>query len=127
MLIETKVINEIPIITYESLDQTIDHLKTLDKPLALYLFSDSKKDINKIINELSFGGATINDTLMHFANSHLPFGGVGLSGINKYHGKSSFKLFSHQKSVLKRGKIDFGFRYHPSTKGKENLIKKFLK
>ena len=117
----------LPIITYESLDQTIDHLKTLDKPLALYLFSDSKKDINKIINELSFGGATINDTLMHFANSHLPFGGVGLSGINKYHGKSSFKLFSHQKSVLKRGKIDFGFRYHPSTKGKENLIKKFLK
>lgn len=117
----------LPIITYESLDETIDHLKTLDKPLALYLFSDSKKTINKIINELSFGGATINDTLMHFANSHLPFGGVGLSGINKYHGKSSFKLFSHQKSVLKRGKIDFNFRYHPSTKGKENLIKKFLK
>lgn len=117
----------LPIITYNDLNQVITTLKTKDKPLSLYIFSDNKKIINKVVNELSFGGGTVNDTLMHFANSHLGFGGVGLSGMNKYHGEMSFLTFTHQKAVVKRGKIDLSLRYLPSTKYKTKLTRRFFK
>lgn len=117
----------LPIIPFKSLDEAIKIIKSKDKPLALYHFSNDKKSIKKVIEEVSFGGATINDTLMHFANHNLPFGGVGMSGIGAYHGKLSFETFSHDKPVLFRGKIDLKLRYQPISEKSMKIIRKFTK
>lgn len=118
----------LPIMAYQSLDEVISVLKMKDKPLALYLFTENKQIKKRIIQELSFGGATINDTLMHFANENLPFGGVGNSGMGQYHGKYSFSSFSHEKGVVDRStKIDVPLRYLPTSDKKEKLVKKILK
>ncbi|MNN63524.1 Coniferyl aldehyde dehydrogenase [compost metagenome] len=80
-----------------------------------------------MIESLSFGGGTINDTLMHLATPYLPFGGVGDSGMGSYHGYESFKTFSHEKSVLiQTTRFDFAFRY-PSSKNALRILKKLLK
>ena len=90
----------LPIIAYDDFDEAIDLIRTKPKPLSLYLFSEDENSSERILNELSFGGGAINDTLMHLANPNLPFGGVGASGIGKYHGKYSFDTFSHDKSYI---------------------------
>lgn len=118
----------LPIITFNNFYDLINLLKEKEKPLALYLFTEDKKIEDLIISNISFGGGTINDTIMHFTNPNLPFGGVGLSGIGNYHGYNSFKTFSHEKSVLKRSLlIDFKMRYHPLTDKKIKKIKKIIK
>lgn len=118
----------LPIMTYQDIDEVIDTLKCKDKPLALYLFTEEKKIKDQIIQQLSFGGATINDTLMHFANENIPFGGVGKSGMGAYHGKHSFYTFTHNKGVVDRStKIDLSLRYLPGSKKKANIVKKILK
>lgn len=117
----------LPIILYKSLDEAIKIINSKDKPLALYHFSNDKKLIKKVIEETSFGGATINDTLMHFANHNLPFGGVGMSGMGSYHGRLTFDTFSHYKPILFRGKIDLKLRYQPITRSSMKIIKKFMK
>ena len=96
-------------------------------PLALYVFSDNKKFNEIIINRYPFGGGAINDTIVHLANSRLPFGGIGSSGIGSYHGKASFELFSHKKSVVKRSTwFDNNLRYAP-YKNKLSLVRKIMK
>ncbi len=117
----------LPMITYDSIDDVLEKFQTIGKPLAFYLFSNNHKLVSKVLNHASFGGATVNDTLMHFVNHHLGFGGVGYSGFGAYHGKKSFMTFSHQKAVVKRGWFDLPLRYHPMTKKKANLLRKFLK
>ena len=77
-------------------------IKSKEKPLAFYLFSDNNSEINYFKNEISSGGMCINDTLIHIANGKLPFGGVGHSGMGAYHGHFSFETFSHKKSVVHR-------------------------
>lgn len=118
----------LPIFTYKEENDVFDFLMNYEKPLALYVFSKNKKFIKKILNEVSFGGATLNDTIMHFANHHVPFGGVGYSGMGNYHGKHSFKTFSHEKAVLDRSTVvDLYFRYPPYSEERLNLIKKVIK
>ncbi|PKK98861.1 MAG: aldehyde dehydrogenase family protein [Tenericutes bacterium HGW-Tenericutes-2] len=118
----------LPLITYKNDDELITEIEWFEKPLALYLFTKNKNLEKKIIEELSFGGATINDTLMHFGNKNIPFGGVGSSGMGSYHGYKSFETFSHAKGVVKRSTvIDLDFRYPPYTKKKLGLLKKFIK
>lgn len=103
-----------PILTFEDIDTAIDIIHSIPKPLSLYLFSNSKKTKSKIVNRVSAGGITINDTLMHFASNKLPFGGVGNSGLGNYHGKFSFDTFSHQKPVVYKGNwLDIPIRYAP--------------
>ena len=117
----------IPIITFESLDEVIENVNERPKPLALYLFTTSKENENKIISSISFGGGCINETIMHLANSNLPFGGVGDSGMGSYHGSKSFYVFSHSKSILKKSNlIDIPMRY-PSYDKSLSTIKKVLK
>ena len=99
----------------------------LPKPLAFYIFSNSKENINKLLNNCNFGGGCINDTIMHLTNSTLPFGGVGASGMGSYHGAKSFETFSHYKSVLKKGKLEINLKYPPYTKEKLDIIKKIMK
>lgn len=117
----------LPILSYETESDIESIIYGLDKPLSLYVFSKNKKFINKIINKYSFGGGVINDSLIHFGNQKLPFGGVGASGMGAYHGKTGFDTFSHSKSIVKRGTwFDPPFRYAP-YKGKLGLLKKMFK
>jgi aldehyde dehydrogenase (NAD+) len=118
----------LPILTFKNEEELLKDLKQQEKPLAIYIFTQNKVFEEKMITSLSFGGATINDTLMHVASGHLPFGGVGYSGMGSYHGKKSFTTFTHEKSVLKRSTIiDLDFRYHPYTERKKKIIKFFIK
>jgi aldehyde dehydrogenase (NAD+) len=118
----------LPILSYENIDMMINKIKSLPKPLALYLFSEDKKTVDKILNAVSFGGGCVNDVIMHLANHHLPFGGVGSSGMGNYHGKYSFQTFSHQKSVLKnKNYFDIPLRYPPYTASRLSLTKKINK
>lgn len=118
----------LPILLYDERETVFETIRSIDKPLALYLFTNDRAFEKQVIERLSFGGATFNDTIMHFASRTLGFGGVGASGMGRYHGVHSFEAFSHQKGVLKRAKwIDLWFRYHPLTKSKEFLLRRFLK
>ena len=118
----------LPIMTFKLLEDVIKDLKEQEKPLALYIFSRNKAHEMKLLKSLSFGGGTVNDTLMHVASGQLPFGGVGYSGMGSYHGKKSFDTFTHEKSILRRSnKIDLDFRYHPYHKRKKSLLKLFIK
>ena len=116
----------LPIIAYDDFDEAIDLIRTKPKPLSLYLFSEDENSSERILNELSFGGGAINDTLMHLANPNLPFGGVGASGIGKYHGKYSFDTFSHDKSyIFKSTRLESSLLF-PPYKGKFKYIKAFF-
>lgn len=90
----------LPIITYTSLDQALTLIRTTEKPLALYLFSQSKKNKRTVLSQSSAGTTAINETTIQFAQPHLPFGGVNHSGIGKAHGNFGFLEFSNQRSVL---------------------------
>lgn len=116
----------LPIVEYEGLDEAIAFVNSKPKPLALYFFSNDKLKQKRIINELSFGGGCLNDTILHLGNPELPFGGVGNSGMGNYHGKASFDTFSHRKSVLKNSfRFDLKWRYPPYKISLETL-KKFI-
>lgn len=116
----------LPVLEYTALDDLIVGIRNHPNPLALYLFTSSTRIQNELLEFISFGGGCINDTIYHFANPHLPFGGVGTSGIGAYHGKSSFDVFSHKKSVLKQTTLfDIPFRY-PHVKNALSKIKLFL-
>ncbi|HFE5379960.1 TPA: aldehyde dehydrogenase [Staphylococcus aureus] len=117
----------LPILTYQSLDEAIAFIHQRPKPLSLYLFSEDENATQRVINELSFGGGAINDTLMHLANPKLPFGGVGASGMGRYHGKYSFDTFTHEKSyIFKSTRLESGVHL-PPYKGKFKYIKSFFK
>lgn len=117
----------LPIIPYDSLEPVLAKIAERPKPLALYIFSKDSAFQEKILNTLSFGGACVNDCIVHLANPDLPFGGVGDSGIGAYHGKHSFDLFSHKKSVLKKPFWgDATMRYAPYTNVKLKLIRFFM-
>lgn len=117
----------LPILTYQSLDEAIAFIHQRPKPLSLYLFSEDENATQRVINELSFGGGAINDTLMHLANPKLPFGGVGASGMGRYHGKYSFDTFTHEKSyIFKSTRLESGVHL-PPYKDKFKYIKAFFK
>lgn len=103
----------LPIITFEQWEEMINFINSREKPLALYYFGSVDKG-KKLLNQTSSGGACINDTLMHIANHKLPFGGVGNSGMNKYHGYESFNVFSNTRAVVQTPTwIDLPFKYVP--------------
>src|SRR5450432_777735 len=106
----------LPVLTYDDIDSAIALIKSKPKPLALYLFSESSALRKKILNEISFGGGAVNEVLFHFANSELPFGGVGFSGMGSYHGEAGFRTFSHYKSIVQKPSwLEFPIRYYPYT------------
>ncbi len=117
----------LPIITYEDLDIMLEELRRKPKPLALYIFSNSKSTQDIILSKISSGGVCVNDTIMHITPNNLPFGGVGNSGMGSYHGKKSFETFSHQRSVLNRKTyFDLSQRYPPYTTKTLKLLKLFF-
>ncbi len=118
----------LPIVEFENIDEVIKNVNKLPKPLALYIFSSSKKNIRKITSCCDYGGGCINDCVIHLATSRLGFGGIKSSGIGAYHGKTGFDTFSHYKSIVdKKTWIDLPMRYQPYSKLKNKLIKMFLK
>jgi aldehyde dehydrogenase (NAD+) len=117
----------LPVMGYDDILQTIDEINKRPKPLALYIFSEVERVQNKVLESISFGGGCVNDTVYHFTSPHLPFGGVGDSGIGAYHGKGSFDVFSHEKGIMKQTtKFDLPLRY-PTTKHGLKLIKLIMK
>lgn len=117
----------LPLFTYGDINEVIEKVQSRPKPLALYVFTTNKETERTVLENLSFGGGCVNDTLMHVATPYLPFGGVGESGIGSYHGFDSFNTFTHKKSVVKQtNRFDFAFRY-PSSKNGLRMIRKILK
>lgn len=117
----------LPIIPYQNLEEAVQFAQYKPNPLALYIFSSDHKFQDAVRAQVQAGGVTINDTLMHFTNSSLPFGGVGASGFGNYHGKAGFDAFSHQQSVMKRATwIDVPVRYPPYGQ-KIKLLKWLMK
>ncbi|WP_395058199.1 aldehyde dehydrogenase [Flavobacterium sp.] len=116
----------LPILSYESKADIEKIISKYEKPLSLFIFSENKSFIKEVLNKYSFGGGCVNDTIIHFSNSRLPFGGVGHSGIGAYHGKLSFDTFSHKKAIVRKGNwLDLPLRYAP-YKNKINIIKRIL-
>jgi aldehyde dehydrogenase (NAD+) len=113
----------LPIITYKNLQEAIDFVNRKEKPLALYIFSDSKPNQNKIINETSAGGTCVNDVLVHIGNPNLPFGGVNNSGMGSCHGIFGFKTFSHERAVVFQSKLGLTKMIYPPYAPKMGLLK----
>ena len=117
----------LPVLTYKNFNEALQTVSEHEKPLAAYLFSTNSDEKKSFTEKISFGGGCINDVVMHLSNDHLPFGGVGNSGIGSYHGKTGFDTFSHQKSVLEKanwGEPDF--KYPPYSEKKLGWIKKVI-
>ncbi len=116
----------LPLMEFNNIAEAVNMVNQQPKPLALYLFTKDKNNERFIINNTSFGGGCINDTIVHLATPYLPFGGVGESGLGGYHGKASFDTFSHQKSILKKSNlIDIPLRY-PPYKNRLKMLKKMM-
>ncbi|HET6514515.1 MAG TPA: aldehyde dehydrogenase [Thermodesulfovibrionales bacterium] len=104
----------LPVLTYRSLDEAIRFVRSLPKPLALYVFSDDRATQKRILQETSSGSVNINETFSQITSTTLPFGGVGESGMGYYHGQESFRTFTHNKSVLHRAiRFDNRSKYAP--------------
>jgi aldehyde dehydrogenase (NAD+) len=117
-----------PIMTYTSLDEVIDFIRSKDKPLALYVYTNSSKVANTLIRSTSAGGTVVNNGLIHLANPHLPFGGVGASGMGNYHGFFGFRTFSHERSVVFQGRLAIAdFLFPPYGRKLFQLTLRFLR
>ncbi|XP_042456343.1 aldehyde dehydrogenase family 3 member H1-like [Zingiber officinale] len=114
----------LPIVTVDDLGQSFDIINSKEKPLAAYLFTRDQRLEENFVKTVSAGGMLINDTILQFTNRHLPFGGVGESGMGFYHGKFSFDAFSHKKAVLRRCFIvEIPMRYPPYTPQKQKVVR----
>ena len=114
----------VPVLTYKNINEVIDYVNSQNKPLALYVFSNSKQNVETILSQTSSGGSCINDVMIHISNPNLSFGGINTSGIGGSHGAHGFKAFSHERSVMYQSKImDISKIIYPPYKGKEMILK----
>lgn len=117
-----------PLMDFEQVDEVINFINEREKPLALYIFAKSNKFADAIINQTSSGGVCVNETIMHMATPHLPFGGVGNSGFGSYNGWFGFDTFSHKKPIMKRSYMfDVPQKYPPFNNSKSKFIKFAIK
>jgi aldehyde dehydrogenase (NAD+) len=117
----------LPVVAYTNLSDAITSVKRLPHPLACYVFAQTAEVQDQIISQVPFGGGTINDTVLHIANPHLPFGGVGGSGKGRYHGEAGFRAFSNDKSILHKSNwLDLPLRYSPLTPTKLTWLKRLM-
>lgn len=118
----------LPILTFKMISEVVETVENHPHPLALYVFSKNKKNINEITEHCRYGGGCINDVVVHLATPEMPFGGVGESGMGSYHGKFGFETFSHRKSTLdKKLWLDLPMRYQPYKRFYNKLLQIFLK
>ena len=116
----------LPVLLYRSLPELVEAQRQKPRPLALYLFTRSRSVERAVLEALPFGGGCVNDTVVHLAAPRLPFGGVGNSGMGACHGKAGFDAFTHEKSVLKKGRLDIPVRYPPYGKKHLGILKKLM-
>lgn len=117
----------LPIITYAKLDQALNIVHSLPKPLALYIFSQNQKMIDDIMCSTQSGSVGINDVILQAANNNLPFGGVGASGMGRYHGAYSFRTFSYERAMIRSSiNIEIPLRYAPYGKLQKYIQRLFL-
>ena len=114
----------LPVISYRDIDEALKIINERERPLVLYLFSRKREVIDRVLRQTRAGGTVINDTLIHFYQLNLPFGGVGQSGIGKAHGRFGFEAFSNARGVLEQPTRFSGiqFLYPPYTRFKQKLI-----
>lgn len=118
----------LPVLGFDDKEKVIRFIRNRPKSLSLYFFTRSRATRKEFLERIPAGNVSINDTLVQFANPHLPFGGVGRSGMGTYHGKHSIEAFSHPKSVYRRtGFTDIVFRYPPYRNWYWKVVRLFLK
>lgn len=117
----------LPVLTYQVLDDIVEHMRKKPSPLALYVFTKKKDESDYLVDKISSGGAMVNDVLLQVATPKFPFGGVGQSGMGNYHGKYSMNTFTQSRTILTRSKyIEIPLRFAP-YRNKIIYMKKFLK
>lgn len=116
----------LPIVTYRTLDDAIAYINRRPRPLALYYFGTSSEDRRKVLTRTTSGNVTINDTLMHYVQNALPFGGVGMSGMGAYHGIEGFKALSHAKGVFEQSRWNLGGLLRPPFNRTTNWVIRYL-
>jgi coniferyl-aldehyde dehydrogenase len=97
----------LPIEAYDGLDQALDRINARPRPLSMYMFGGDARTRRRVLERTTAGGVTVDDTLWHFSNENLPFGGVGASGLGAYHGERGFLTFTHQKAVFVQPRVSF--------------------
>ncbi|KHD89594.1 MAG: aldehyde dehydrogenase [Bdellovibrio sp. ArHS] len=119
----------LPLVPYKDITEAIHYINEREKPLSLYIYSNSKLNIERVLNETSSGGVCVNDSILHFMNPHMPFGGIGHSGMGSSHGFYGFRNFSHEKAVLTQSWLGRMTRliYPPYSDWKLKLIRLLLK
>jgi len=118
----------LPILEYDNLEDVVKKVNEGERPLACYIFTENNQVSDRLIEQIPFGGGCVNEVMMHFGNSDMPFGGNGNSGMGNYHGKFSFETFSHKKSmIIKKSKFSHTLLHQPYTKKKEKTIRTFIK
>ena len=116
----------LPVLAFKNLDEALTELRDQPSPLALYLFTNDRPTQQRVVAASRSGGVCINDTVVHMVGHNLPFGGVGDSGMGRYHGQASFDCFSHQRVVVRRSvSFDSRFRYPPPKLSLEKLKKAY--
>ncbi len=103
----------LPVLRYEKLEEVVRHIRAGTKPLAMYVFSNERRNMDALLKQTSAGGTCINTTVIHLAHPELPFGGIGDSGVGNYHGEYGFRTFSHERAVLRQGRASFVHWFFP--------------
>ncbi len=116
----------LPVMTYRTLDEAIAYINRKPHPLALYYFGNNSEDRRKVLMRTTSGNVTINDTLMHYVQNALPFGGVGTSGMGAYHGIEGFKSLSHAKGVFEQGRWNLAGLLRPPFNRTTDLVIRYL-
>ena len=117
----------LPIEAYDSLDEAIARINARPRPLSLYMFGGDAQARRRVLEQTTAGGVTVDDTLLHFSNENLPFGGIGASGTGAYHGERGFLTFSHQKAVFSQPRMSFTWLLRPPYGKRFERVLAFLK
>lgn len=116
----------LPVLTYDSVDDYLAWQQKQPRPLAFYLFTRDRRLERRVLSALPFGGGCVNDTVVHLAVPGLPFGGVGESGMGACHGEAGFLAFTHEKSILNKGRLEVPLRYPPYDDGAVNWLRRLM-
>ncbi|WP_413574787.1 aldehyde dehydrogenase family protein [Bdellovibrio sp. HCB290] len=119
----------LPIMTFKDLSEVVSYINDNPKPLMIYLYSNSNFNLHMVMKETSSGSLSVNDSLISLMNPHLPFGGVGPSGLGSYHGEFGMETFSHKKAIFKQGWAGRFMKllYPPYDSGKLSLLKSLIR
>jgi coniferyl-aldehyde dehydrogenase len=127
LLMQNEIFGPIlPVVTYRDIDEAINFVNRRPRPLALYYFGGDGEARRKVLERTTSGDVTINDTLMHYVQNDLPFGGVGPSGLGAYHGHEGFKTLSHAKGVFEQARWNFGYLLRPPFRRTTGLAIRYL-